>query len=96
MSEQVNCGTFLDWSFGGLLRRYRVEKKIGLREASRLLEMDAANLSAIEQSRHAPPSKKSKIEKYCQTMGFDKYQSEMLFTAAYSFHQGRLKEGFNS
>lgn len=55
MSEFFKCGTFEDLSFGGSLRRFRLKRKIGLREAARLLGMDCGNYSNLECSKLNPP-----------------------------------------
>ncbi len=95
MSEIINCGTFLDWSFGGLLRRYRTQKKITLREFCKSIGVDAGNYSKLESSKLSPPKSIQGIEFYVTLLDLNSIQRESLLVAAYNFHIGELKKRFN-
>lgn len=80
-----------DYSFGGFLRHYRIEKKIGLREMSRSLDMDPSNYCNIEQSRAAPPARRMTMMKLIKPLKLNESQIETLAIAAFNHHQAILK-----
>ena len=93
--KTIKCGTFMDWSFGGQLRRYRIERNITLRKASRKVGYDPGNLSKLETGIFPPPKSRHTISAWCVALGFDSGMEESLLKAAYNFHLGKLNEEFN-
>ena len=84
----------LDWSFGGQLRRYRIEKEITLREMCRKTSMDPGNYSKMERAELAPPKDKKEIKKLLKPLRLNQVQESLILSAAYNFHCGRLFERF--
>ncbi len=93
MSE-AKCGTFMDWSFGGILRRIRISEEMTLREFAQKIEMDVGNYSKLENSRLAPPRSKKKIERICAELRLPDLHKDFLMAAAYNFHLGKLQKRF--
>ena len=60
---------FRDYSFGGWLRHFRLEKGISLREFAKITKMDVGNLSRLENSETPPPKKAEKIFQLCHALG---------------------------
>ena len=80
-------------SFGKLLKTIRVqEANIGLRRFADLIELQASNLSNIEQGRIPPPANKQTLDRICDTLGLsatDSRRSE-LFDLAAKGKDGRI------
>ena len=56
-TEQIFChSSFMKQSFGKILRRYRLDAKVGLRELARLIEKSPGYISDVEQDNVPPPS----------------------------------------
>jgi len=85
---------FRDYSFGGWLHEFRINKEITLRGASKLLNMQPSYLCKLEKSELDPPQNGSKIEYICNQLDFDEYQLKMLMSLAYQHHLSKLKTKF--
>lgn len=85
---------FRDYSFGGWLRSFRLQRKVGLREMSRQTGYDASNYCAMEMSRIAPPNSAEKIKKLVKPLKLEKAELQMLITAAHNWHLSRITERF--
>lgn len=83
-----------DYSFGGWLRSFRIEKQIGLREMSRTLDIDASAYCKIEKSELSPPNSKEKLEKLVKPLELDKSRFDMLISLAYQHHLSKLQSRF--
>jgi transcriptional regulator with XRE-family HTH domain len=83
-----------DYSFGGWLRRFRIQKSFTMREAAEVIGIDVGNLSRIENSQAAPPKSSAKIIRICRDLGIEEERAEILISAAYNFHLGALQERF--
>jgi transcriptional regulator with XRE-family HTH domain len=63
-------------TFGGLLKRLRVEEAdIGLRAFADLIDMKPSNLSNIERNRIPPPANRLAIARICDALGLAKNDS---------------------
>jgi HTH-type transcriptional regulator, competence development regulator len=58
-------------SFGALVRRERMGKKIGLREMARKIDVSAAYLSMIERNPNLPPPAEKTVRKIAKFIGRD-------------------------
>lgn len=56
-------------TFGGYLRRLRLDRGLGLRAFSRQLGMDAANLSNVERGKVRPPRSREILEAIAEALG---------------------------
>lgn len=80
-----------DYSFGGWLRHFRIEKGITLREASRMLDMDSGNYCKIEKSQINPPTLKG-IRAISRGLGLSKEQTTMLESLGFTYHLALFKK----
>lgn len=85
---------FRDYSFGGWLRSFRVEKQIGLREMSRTLGMQPSQYCKIEKSELDPPSNRERLEQLIAPLKLEENRKEMLLSLAYQHHLSKLKSRF--
>ncbi len=86
-----------DYSFGGWVKHYRLQKRWTLREAATRLDMDAGNLSKLERGQLNPPKKANEVRRICDVLGVSAPMEDLfLVTAAYNFHLGILKKEFES
>jgi transcriptional regulator with XRE-family HTH domain len=92
--EEFRCGTFMDWSFGGLLKRYRIEKEKTLRQRVNELGVDAGNYSKLERGILPPPASKKEINKYLVGLGLSPQKKQFIYQAAFNHHLGILQERF--
>lgn len=84
---------FEDYSFGGWLKRFRLEQGYTLRECASLFNMDAGNLSKLERSEMAPPKCGKKITAMCEILG--KTESVPLMKSiAFQHHLANLRKEF--
>ncbi len=56
-------------TFGGVLKKLRIEAGIGLRAFADLINMRPSNLSNIERDRISPPAGRKAIDKICDALG---------------------------
>lgn len=92
--SQIDCGTFMDWSFGAQLKRARVAKGFTLREYCRQNGMDSGNYSNLENNRIAPPDSRGKLLDLVRPLEISETAIEMLAIAAFNFHLGRVQRKF--
>ena len=85
---------FRDYSFGGWLRTYRKEKKVGLREMARAIDKDASFYCKIEKSELNPPANRKTLEMLTKPLDLHKSQFEFLLSLAYQHHLSKLQERF--
>lgn len=85
---------FRDYSFGGWLRHWRLEKEIGLREMSRAIEKDPAHYCKIEKSELDPPKTREDLARLTAPLKLNKDQFEMMVSLSYQHHLSKLKEKF--
>lgn len=83
-----------DYSFGGWLRSYRLEKKIGLREMSRAINKDPSHYRKIEKSELDPPSTRADLEALCAPLALESNQFEFLLSLSFQHKIGKLKAKF--
>ncbi len=83
---------FQDYSFGGWLRTLRVKNNIGLREAAKLLKMDAGNLSKLERSELAPPKTAVRVKEICEVLKIESI--ELMLSLAFQHHVSALQKDF--
>jgi hypothetical protein len=81
-----------DYSFGGWLRNFRIEKEIGLREYAEQIEMQPGNLSKLERSELDPPCSFKSVERLVKPLKPESV--EFMASLAFSFHVGKLKQKF--
>lgn len=79
MREDFKCGTFMDWSFGGWLRRLRVKSGKTLRTRVTELKMDAGNYSKLERGLLAPPGSKKDVERLLRGLKVSATTKEMIY-----------------
>lgn len=84
-----------DFSFGGIIRDLRIERKLTLREAAKRLGMDPGNLSKLERSELDPPRRAGRIKELCRKLGFPKAEP-LLKSLAYQHYVAALKKEFES
>ena len=58
------------WTFGALVRRERMAKKIGLREMARKIGVSPTYLSMIERGENAPPTE-AKVREIAKLIGLN-------------------------
>jgi len=77
--------------FGELLKKYRLDRGLSLREFCEKHGFDAGNHSKLERSRFPAPDSEERIEAYATALGINKGGDEwfMLFDAA-AAERGRL------
>lgn len=73
---------FRDYSFGGWLRHYRLEREIGLRELATAAKKDAAYVSNVETSRMNPPRSKDKVLELLKPLKLAKSQIDFMVSLA--------------
>lgn len=83
-----------DYSFGGLIRSWRIEKGLTLRVAAERLSMDPGNLSKLERSELAPPCTACTIKRICKKLGLNESHYRMLKSVAFQHHLSALKTEF--
>jgi len=81
-----------DYSFGGWLKHFRIEKELTLRKCGELLKMDFGNLSKLERSELDPPCDFKAVEKLVKPLKPESV--EFMASLAFSFHVGKLKQKF--
>lgn len=71
-------------TFGSLLRSLRIKAGYGLRRFAEIIEMQASNLSNIENDRRPPPDDEDKLREIAATLGLSEDSVEWgdLFDAA--------------
>lgn len=79
-----------DRSFGGWLRKFRLEKEITLRKAAITLGMDSGNYCKIENSRMNPPTLKG-VRKLAKGLGLSDVQTSLLESLAFTHHMALFK-----
>lgn len=94
--ELVKCGTFLDMSFGGRIRRWRLECREGLREISRRTGIDSGNYSKLEQGILPPPNSWKGCLDLFLKLGIPEVMWHDLANLAHQFHAGKLHERFST
>ncbi len=85
--------TKISLTFGQLLKKIRVEEaNIGLRRFAALVDLQASNLSNIEQSKIPPPANKKQLDCICDTLGLSKADPRRaeLFDLAAKGNSGRI------
>lgn len=82
---------FRDYSFGGWLKHYRIEKQIGLREMSRALGVDPSGYCKMEQSEFSPPKSRAKVIRLLEPLRLSETQREFLISIAYQHHLSTFK-----
>lgn len=83
--ETIMRGAKVRETFGGMLRRIRIEEAdIGLRAFADLINMKPSNLSNIERDCIPPPASRKAIDRICDALGLPKNDSrrEKLFDLA--------------
>lgn len=83
-----------DYSFGGWLRHFRLEREMTLREAAELLDSDAGNLCKLEKSELDPPKSLQKIATMMALIGKAE-STEFMASLAYQHHLAKLKQEFH-
>lgn len=83
-----------DWSFGGQLRRYRIQREITLRDMCKKVGVDMGNYSKMERGELPPPKNTDELAKIIKPLRLDEASERLIYCAAYSFHCGRLFERF--
>ncbi|PHS00446.1 MAG: hypothetical protein COA78_23970 [Blastopirellula sp.] len=77
--------------FGELLKQYRLEAELSLREFCQIHGFDAGNHSKLERGRFAPPENEDRVTLYAEALGIapgsDKWMT--LFDAA-AAERGRI------
>jgi transcriptional regulator with XRE-family HTH domain len=91
LHEDVKCGTFEDWSFGGILRRYRRKRNLTMRQASIVLGFDCGNYSKVENNRLPPPKSFLKLKKQLKPLNLNEHELRFLAVAAFNHHIGQIK-----
>ncbi len=81
-----------DYSFGGWLRHFRIEKDKTLRGYAEMIEMQPGNLSKLETSLLDPPCSFKAVEKIVKPLKPESV--EFMASLAFSFHVGKLKQKF--
>lgn len=82
----------IDRSFGGYLKRLRIEKKITLRQMALNLQMDVGNLSKLENSKLDPPQSKYAVLKLVNYYAPVKEgMFEFMVDLAFNFHLAKFK-----
>ncbi|MCD4784873.1 MAG: helix-turn-helix domain-containing protein [Candidatus Eremiobacteraeota bacterium] len=69
----VNCSVNIKgdcMGFGDLIRKFRVDRKIGLREFARMVGISPAFVSQMEKGEFKPPGEDT-IRRMAQVLGFD-------------------------
>lgn len=87
---------FRDWSFGGILKTYRIRKGYTLREICKKLETDVGNYCKVESSRISPPNSSKKLEKIKEVLELDEIEFNFLECAALNHHIGAVKSRFKN
>lgn len=82
---------FADYSFGGWLRTFRIKRELSMRDVSKIFGMDVGNYSRLEASKFPPPNSRSKIDQIAKDMNMEKHERELLISAAFSYHLGKLR-----
>lgn len=84
---------FRDYSFGGWMNHFRIEKGLTLRQAAELMGLDAGNLSRLERSEFDPPKSREQIRKWLSAL--DKVESlNFLCSLAFQHHVSKLRTKF--
>lgn len=90
----VKCGTFMDWSFGGVLRKIRIQNELTMRDMCTRFKMDVGNYSKLESGKLPPPRSIKKIQKIIHGLDIETWQEQQLIMAAYNFHLGAFHATF--
>lgn len=92
--EEVGCGTFMDWSFGGVLRKIRIHNNLTMRDMCRRVGIDVGNYSKLEAGKLSPPNSRRKIKTLLKDLDVYEWQEQQLYAASYNFHLGVLHAKF--
>ena len=84
-----------DYSFGGWLRHFRLEKGLTLREAARELGIDAGNYCKMERSESKPPKTRAEIERLLKAFGAES-RINFMANLAFQDHLATLRQRFKS
>lgn len=83
-----------DYSFGGWLKHLRHKKGLSLAAAANSIGMNNGNLSKLERSELAPPTRARAIEKILE--GLDALDHlDLLKSIAFQHHLSKLKQEFD-
>lgn len=85
---------FRDYSFGGWLRTWRIEKQITLREMSRRFDMQPSQYCKIEKSELDPPNTRERLMQLTKPLELNEERFEMLVCLSFQHHLCKLKERF--
>lgn len=85
---------FRDYSFGGWIKYFRLEKKITLREAARRINMDSGNLSKLERSELPPPLNAKRVRQLCSKLDINHVGTELLVSIAFQHRLAMCQEKF--
>jgi transcriptional regulator with XRE-family HTH domain len=83
-----------DYSFGGWLKTFRMERGLTMREMAKGNDVNAANYCKIETSKIAPPNSREKIAQLTKPLKLNETEMQMLISTAYSWHLSRLRQRF--
>jgi len=81
-------------TFGSELRRFRLGKRMTLREAAVATGFDLGALSKIECDKLAPPKKAKKIKHLARKLFLDPTATRRLLNLALKYHIETLQEEF--
>lgn len=80
-------------SFGDYLRECRLERRLTLREFSRIAGIDPGNYSKMERGLLPPPKGREKLEEYAQHLGLERGTDGWLeFFDLAAAEQGRIPD----
>ena len=85
---------FRDYSFGGWLKHYRIEKQITLRNMAKTLSVDAGNYCKIERSSLPPPSTKTLVLALVEPLSLTAPQQEFMLSLALEARLAKTREDF--
>jgi len=91
----VKCGTFLDWTFSGLLRNIRIRNELTMRDMCKRCGMDIGNYSRLEANKYPPPKNKKSILKIIKGLYVSEHEKQMLLAASFTFHLGALMSRYD-
>ena len=85
---------FRDYSFGGQLKHLRSEKRLTLRGAWKLADIEASNYCRLERSELPPPNSREKCIELLDKLEIEEKHRPWLIDLARSFHLGKVQERF--
>jgi transcriptional regulator with XRE-family HTH domain len=83
-----------DYSFGGWVKYFRLQKKLTLREAARKIKMDSGNLSKLERSLLDPPLNANRVRILCKKLEFNDVAEELLVSIAFQYRFSKFHQEF--